>query len=106
MVDTIVEVSGAKLNYYAGDYSYYMEEKALRNEIQKGAFENQQAKIRQTERFIERFKAKASKAKQAQSRVKQLERMELVDDVIDSSARVNFKIQLLAATWSAHSAFR
>jgi ATP-binding cassette subfamily F protein 3 len=61
VVDTIVEVSGAKLNYYAGDYSYYMEEKALRNEIQKGAFENQQAKIRQTERFIERFKAKATK---------------------------------------------
>ncbi|WP_461148399.1 ribosomal protection-like ABC-F family protein [Spirosoma pulveris] len=91
VVDTIVEVSGAKLNYYAGNYSYYMEEKALRNEIQKGAFENQQAKIRQTERFIERFKAKASKAKQAQSRVKQLERMELVDDVIDSNARVNFK---------------
>ena len=91
VVDTIVEVSGSKLNYYAGDYSYYMEEKTLRNEIQKGAFENQQAKIRQTERFIERFKAKASKAKQAQSRVKQLERMELVDDVIDSNARVNFK---------------
>ncbi|MBC8153716.1 MAG: ABC-F family ATP-binding cassette domain-containing protein, partial [Bacteroidetes bacterium] len=91
VVDTIVEVSGGKLNYYAGDYSFYVEEKAQRNEIQKGAFENQQAKIRQTERFIERFKAKASKAKQAQSRVKQLERMELVDDVIDSNARVNFK---------------
>ncbi len=91
VVDTIVEVSGSKLNYYAGDYSYYIEEKAQRNDIQKGAFENQQAKIRQTERFIERFKAKASKAKQAQSRVKQLERMDLVDDVIDNTARVNFK---------------
>jgi len=91
VVDTIVEVSGAKLNYYPGNYSFYIEEKALRNEIQQGAWENQQAKIRQAERFIERFKAKASKAKQAQSRVKMLEKMELVDAVIDENARVNFR---------------
>ena len=93
VIDVTVEVANAKLNYYAGNYSFYIEEKALRNEVQKGAYENQQAKIRQTERFIERFKAKASKAKQAQSRVKQLERMDLVDAVIDASARVNFKFQ-------------
>ncbi|GAB3690787.1 ABC-F family ATP-binding cassette domain-containing protein [Spirosoma flavus] len=93
VIDVTVEVANAKLNYYAGNYSFYLEEKALRNEIQKGAYENQQAKIRQTERFIERFKAKATKAKQAQSRVKQLARMELVDAVIDESARVNFKFQ-------------
>ncbi|MBN8825835.1 MULTISPECIES: ABC-F family ATP-binding cassette domain-containing protein [unclassified Spirosoma] len=93
VIDVTVEVSGAKLHYYAGNYSFYLEEKALRNEIQKGAYENQQAKIRQTERFIERFKAKATKAKQAQSRVKQLARMELVDAVIDETARVNFKFQ-------------
>ena len=93
VIDVTVEVAGSKLNYYAGNYSFYLEEKSLRNEVQKGAYENQQAKIRQTERFIERFKAKASKAKQAQSRVKQLERMDLVDAVIDESARVNFKFQ-------------
>ena len=63
VVDTIVEVSGAKLNLYSGNYSFYEEEKTLRNEIQRGAYENQQAKIRQTERFIERFKAKATKAR-------------------------------------------
>ncbi|WP_128543052.1 ABC-F family ATP-binding cassette domain-containing protein [Larkinella soli] len=91
VVDTIVEVSGAKLNYYPGNYSFYVEEKSLRNEIQQGAYENQQAKIRQTERFIERFKAKATKAKQAQSRMKMLSRMELVDAVIDENARVNFR---------------
>ena len=93
VIDVTVEVANAKLNYYAGNYSFYLEEKALRNEIQKGAYENQQAKIRQTERFIERFKAQATKAKQAQSRVKQLARMERIDDVIDESARVNFKFQ-------------
>jgi ATP-binding cassette subfamily F protein 3 len=90
-IDVTVEVANAKLNVYAGNYSFYLEEKALRNEIQKGAFENQQAKIRQTERFIERFKAQATKAKQAQSRVKQLARLERIDDVIDENARVNFR---------------
>jgi len=90
-VDITVEVANAKLNVYAGNYSFFLEEKAQRNEIQKGAFENQQAKIRQTERFIERFKAKASKAKQVQSRVKALAKVDLIDDVVDENAKVNFK---------------
>jgi ATP-binding cassette, subfamily F, member 3 len=96
-VTTIVEVSGQKLNVYSGNYSFYLEEKALRSEIQKGAFENQQAKIRQTERFIERFRSKATKARQVQSRVKALERMDVIDDVVDENARVNFKF-----TFSQH----
>lgn len=91
--NTIVEISNQNFNYYSGNYSFYIEEKALRNEIQKGAYENQQAKIRQTERFIERFKAKATKAKQAQSRQKSLDRMELVDAVVDENAKVHFKFQ-------------
>ncbi|MFL0205365.1 ABC-F family ATP-binding cassette domain-containing protein [Aquirufa sp. 2-AUSEE-184A6] len=90
-IDNIAEVSGAKITLYPGNYSFYMEEKALRNEIQKGAFENQQAQIRQTERFIERFKAKASKARQVQSRVKALDKIDIIDDVIDEKAKVNFK---------------
>jgi ATP-binding cassette, subfamily F, member 3 len=90
-VTSIVEVAQQKLNLYAGNYSFFIEEKALRNEIQKGAFENQQAKIRQTERFIERFKAKATKARQVQSRVKALNRLEMIDDVIDENARVHFR---------------
>jgi len=90
-VEITVEVANSKLNVYAGNYSFYIEEKALRNEIQKGAFENQQAKIRQTERFIERFKAKASKARQVQSRVKSLEKIDRIDDVVDENAKVNFK---------------
>ena len=88
-----VEVTNNKLIYYPGNYSFFVEEKALRNEIQKGAFENQQAQIRQTERFIERFKAKATKARQVQSRVKALNRMELIDDVIDETARVHFRFK-------------
>lgn len=90
-IDHIAEVSGAKITLYPGNYSFYTEEKTLRNEVQKGAFENQQAQIRQTERFIERFKAKASKAKQVQSRVKALDRIDMIDEVIDEKAKVNFK---------------
>jgi ATP-binding cassette subfamily F protein 3 len=90
-IDHIAEVSGAKITLYPGNYSFYTEEKTLRNEVQKGAFENQQAQIRQTERFIERFKAKASKAKQVQSRVKALDRIDIIDDVINEKAKVNFK---------------
>lgn len=92
-IDTTVEVSGGKLNYYAGNYSYYLEEKEQRNDIQRGAYENQQAKIRQTERFIERFKAKATKSRQVQSRVKALDKMEVVDQVIDENAKVHFRFQ-------------
>lgn len=93
VTQTTVEVSQCKLWSYPGNYSFYIEEKALRNEIQKNAYENQQAQIRQTERFIERFKAKATKARQVQSRVKALERMDVIDDVIEESARVYFRFK-------------
>ncbi|MHA6247761.1 ribosomal protection-like ABC-F family protein [Pontibacter sp. CAU 1760] len=88
-----VEVSNSKLNLYPGNYSFYMEEKVLRNEIQQGAYENQQAQIKQAERFIERFKAKATKAKQAQSRMKQLERMDRIEEVAPDAAKVNFSFK-------------
>lgn len=90
-VSSIVEVAFAQLHVYAGNYSFYLQEKELRNEIQKNAYENQQQKIRQTERFIERFRAKATKARQVQSRVKSLERMDYIEDVVDGTASVNFK---------------
>jgi len=89
----IVEVANSKLNVYAGNYSYYVEEKSLRNEIQKGAYDNQQSQIKQAERFIERFKAKASKAKQAQSRQKLLDKMDRVEEVAPESAKVNFSFK-------------
>jgi len=90
-VNKVVEVYARKLHVYVGNYDNYEEEKELRNELQQNAFENQQQKIKQTERFIERFKAKATKAKQAQSRVKQLEKLERVEAVVDENQQVNFK---------------
>lgn len=91
VITKTVDVTNQQLVTYEGNYSFYLEEKQLREEIQTGAFENQQAKIRQTERFIERFKAKATKARQVQSRVKALERMDLIEEVVNDTAAVNFK---------------
>lgn len=90
-VNKIVEVSQANLNVYSGNYDFYEEEKALRNELQQNAFENQQKKIKEAERFIERFKAKATKASQAQSKMKMLAKMERIDEVVDENAKVNFR---------------
>jgi len=86
-----VEVARQTLTQYSGNYSFYLEEKELREEIQKNAYENQQQQIKQTERFIERFRAKATKARQVQSRVKALERMDLIEDVVDDTMVMNFK---------------
>ena len=91
VISKTVEVTTSELVTYEGNYSYYLKEKDMREEIQQGAFENQQSKIRQTERFIERFRAKATKSKQVQSRIKALERMDLVDEVVSDNAAVNFR---------------
>lgn len=91
VVTSIVEVSQLKLNLYSGNYSFYLEEKELREEIQRNAFANQQQQIKQTERFIERFRSKATKARQVQSRVKSLDRMDMIEDVVDDSVVMNFK---------------
>ncbi|MCU0437990.1 MAG: ABC-F family ATP-binding cassette domain-containing protein [Raineya sp.] len=91
IADTIVEISQKKLNIYTGNYTDFLEQKAERQEIQKNAFQNQQALIKQTERFITRFKAKASKAKQVQSRVKALERLDKIEDVIEENVKLHFR---------------
>jgi ATP-binding cassette subfamily F protein 3 len=94
MVNKIVEVYQQQLNFYTGDYAYYEIEKVQRVEIQQRAFENQQDYIRQQERFIERFKAKASKAAQAQSIQKRLDRLDVIEDVqIERpNIRINFAV--------------
>ncbi len=93
IINKTVEARRGKLTLYAGNYSFYLEEKALREEIQSNQFKNQQAKIKQEERLIERFRAKASKAKMVQSRIKALDRMEKVDDVDDDNPEVNFSFK-------------
>jgi ATP-binding cassette subfamily F protein 3 len=92
-ISTTVEVANQTLTSYPGNYSFYKEEKKLRMELQQNAYENQQQHIKQTERFIERFRAKATKSNQVQSRIKALDRMERVHEVVNDEAFVNFKFK-------------
>lgn len=95
MVNKIVELYQRKLNIYSGNYSYYEKEKLVRMEMQQRAFENQQDFIRQQERFIERFKAKASKAAQAQSVQKRLDKIDRVEEasIERPNIRINFSVE-------------
>lgn len=94
MVNKIVELYQRQLHIYPGNYDYYQKEKDIRIDMQQRAFENQQDYIRQQERFIERFKAKASKAAQAQSVQKRLDKLDVVEDVqIERpDIRINFLV--------------
>ncbi len=95
MVNKIVELYQRKLHIYSGNYEYYQQEKEIRVDLQQRAFENQQDFIRQQERFIERFKAKASKAAQAQSVQKRLDKIDRVEEasIERPNMRINFSIE-------------
>ena len=73
------ELSLGRLTVFRGNYSHYLVEKAQRLEMERAAYDNQQAQIRQSERFITRFRAKSTKSKQVQSRVKQLEKLDRIE---------------------------
>jgi ATP-binding cassette, subfamily F, member 3 len=94
MVTKIVEVYQQQLHIYSGDYEFYETEKVLRVDLLQRAYENQQEYIKQQEKFIERFKAKASKAAQAQSIVKRLDRLDKLEEVeIERpNIKINFKV--------------
>src|SRR6478609_3658025 len=94
MVTKIVELYQRKLNIYNGNYEYYEKEKAIRIEQQQKAFENQQDYIRQQERLIDRFRAKASKAAMAQSLIKKLDKLERIEDseLERPNIRINFRL--------------
>ncbi len=83
------ELSLGRLIAYKGNYSKFVTDKEIRLEVQRAAYENQQAKIQQTMRFVDRFRAKSTKAKQAQSRLKQLDKMDLIE-LEDTDKSINF----------------
>jgi ATP-binding cassette subfamily F protein 3 len=95
MVKKVVELYQKELHIYNGNYSFYEAEKLQRVELQQRAYENQQDYIRQQERFVERFKAKASKAAAAQSIVKRLDRLDRIENVeIERpNIRINFSVE-------------
>ena len=92
VISVTLELSSGKITRYGGNYSKYEELRVQQLELQQSAFEKQQDKIAHLQKFIDRFKAKATKAKQAQSRMKQIERMEKVAPVLaDAEFTFEFK---------------
>lgn len=83
-------VSMGNLEEYAGNYSFYEKEKGVRKALLLNAFKNQQDRIKQTQEFIDRFRYKATKARQVQSRVKQLEKMDLIE-VESEEEQIHFR---------------
>ena len=78
IVTKILHIENHKLNEYTGDYSSFEVQRATKLAQQTAMYRQQQQKISHLQKYIDRFKAKATKAKQAQSRMKALERMELI----------------------------
>ena len=93
-LDTITattwELSLGALSIYKGNYSKYVEEKEVRLQVTRAAYDNQQTQIQQTMRFVQRFRAKSTKAKQVQSRLKQLGKMEKIE-IEETNKTVSFR---------------
>jgi ATP-binding cassette, subfamily F, member 3 len=91
IVNKIAELEYEKLTLYTGNYSDYLIEKEERKELQMNAFKNQERYIKEQEKFIERFRAKASKATAVQSRVKALEKLDKVEEVAGPLAAIKIR---------------
>ena len=92
IVDRIVNIEKQKLDNYSGNYSAFERQRAEKLAQQQASFEKQQERIAHVENYIRRFRAQATKARQAQSRIKELERMEKIAPAhIDSPFSFTFK---------------
>lgn len=85
-----IEISLGKIYDYKTYYSKYLEQRQERRELEMAAYLNQQKQIADTEKFIERFRSKASKAVQVQSRVKQLDKLERIEIEVEDTAAMRF----------------
>jgi ATP-binding cassette subfamily F protein 3 len=92
VVNRILSIEHGRVVPYAGNYSQFLEERQVRAEQQLGAAQRQERQIAQKERFIERFRSKATKARQVQSRIKMLEKIERIDRPETTSA-TKFRIR-------------
>jgi len=81
---------GGDMGDYAGNYSFYEKKAEQEKELLKKQYENQQKEIKQTQEFIDRFRYKATKAKQVQSRIKQLEKIEKIE-IEDEQSEISFR---------------
>jgi ATP-binding cassette, subfamily F, member 3 len=89
MVSSIADLGPAGIALYSGDYDDYLIEREARRELREAQARNQAKRVAEIERFIERFRYQATKARQVQSRIKMLERMERVE-VEAASRRIHF----------------
>ena len=83
-------VSRGELQEYSGNYSFYEKEKEVRKALLLNAQKNQQQQLKQTQQFIDRFRYKASKARQVQSRIKQLDKIEMIE-VDNEEGQIHFR---------------
>ncbi len=91
LVNTVIEIRNSRLWRYVGNYDKFLSSRAEAIEQQRAAYENQQKEIAHIQSFIDRFRAKASKAAQAQARMKQLDRMERLPPPEELAAGIHFK---------------
>jgi ATP-binding cassette subfamily F protein 3 len=91
LADHIVEIDRQKLVRYRGNYDDFVVQKNARQEQQSAAYRNQQREIKRLQTFIDRFGAKNTKASQAQSKRKQIERLDLIDAPDSVQAQVSFR---------------
>jgi ATP-binding cassette, subfamily F, member 3 len=90
LIDRVLEIAQSRVNRYRGNYDDYLRERAARQEQQLAAYKNQQKKIESLQLFADRFRAKASKAAQAQSKLKQIERMDKVEAPVAAQKTIAF----------------
>ncbi len=83
-----VAIENENLTTYHGNYTYYLEEKVRRQEIQQSQYENQQREIKHTEKFITRFRSNAKKSTLVQSRVKSLAKIERIESPKEKKRRI------------------
>jgi ATP-binding cassette, subfamily F, member 3 len=91
IANRVLDLEGGTVTEYVGDYADFVEQRQLRLEQLASAAANQQRKIAETERFIERFRYKATKARQVQSRVKQLDKLERIEAPQDRTKTMRFR---------------
>jgi len=91
-VNQIIEIDLKHITLYHGNYSDYINEKKIRLDLHRNAYKNQQKEIKNTERFIDRFRSKNTKATQVQSRVKKLNKMKKVEIPTEDKSKINLII--------------
>ena len=91
-INHILEIDLRRIKIYKGTYSDFIKNKKIEMDLYLNAYKNQQKEIKETERFIERFRYKNTKATQVQSRIKKLEKLEILEEPSEDNSSIRLKI--------------